>query len=91
MPSSFAAVPLAFPNDGSPSDMDVPLGIVYFLLIRISGYFRTWVYFEEGRPFRPCRRKNLARLNWRRASQDSQFVRRNRRGGNAASNLDTLS
>lgn len=32
MPSSFAAVPLAFPNDGSPSDMDVPLGIVYFLL-----------------------------------------------------------
>jgi hypothetical protein len=41
MPSSFAAVPLAFPNDGSPSDMDVPLGIVHFLLIRISGYFRT--------------------------------------------------
>lgn len=34
MPSSFAAVPLAFPNDGSPSDIDVPLGIVYFLLTR---------------------------------------------------------
>jgi hypothetical protein len=34
MPSSFAAVPLAFPSGGSSSDMDVPLGIVYFLLAR---------------------------------------------------------
>jgi hypothetical protein len=34
MPRNFAPVPLAVPNGGSPSDMDVPLGIVYFLLAR---------------------------------------------------------